>query len=102
MPKVNKNINIAMILFSIIVADQLWVFGLVDTLQTPSLGYTEIVPQKDAATLLRFMLLLEQSSIWMNEQHITEFRGYLMYPHMALLTIPSILLSPPWCPYTEC
>ena len=28
------------------------VFGLVDTSQTPALGYMEIVPQRDAATLL--------------------------------------------------
>ena len=27
-------------------------FGLVDTSQTPALGYMEIVPQRDAATLL--------------------------------------------------
>lgn len=32
--------------------EQIWVFGLVDTSQTPSLGYMEIVPQRDAATLL--------------------------------------------------
>ena len=32
--------------------EQIWVFGLVDTSQTHSLGYMEIVPQRDAATLL--------------------------------------------------
>ena len=32
--------------------EQIWVFGLVDTSQTPSPGYMEIVPQRDAATLL--------------------------------------------------
>ena len=32
--------------------EQIWVFGLVDTSRTPALGYMEIVPQRDAATLL--------------------------------------------------
>ena len=30
-------------------------FGLVDTSQTPALGFMEIVPQRDAATLLRLI-----------------------------------------------
>ena len=32
--------------------EQIWVFCLVDTSWTPALGYMEIVPQRDAATLL--------------------------------------------------
>ena len=32
--------------------EKIWVFGLVDTSQIPALGYMEIVPQRDAATLL--------------------------------------------------
>lgn len=31
---------------------EMWVFGMVDTSVTPSLGYMELVPQRDAATLL--------------------------------------------------
>ena len=31
---------------------QLWVFGMVDTTQSPGLGYVEIVPARDASTLL--------------------------------------------------
>ena len=31
---------------------EVWVFGLVDTSQTPSFGYVEIVQRRDAATLL--------------------------------------------------
>ena len=30
----------------------MWVFGIVDTSQEPALGYMEIVPARDAATLL--------------------------------------------------
>ena len=32
--------------------NEVWVFGLVDTSHTPALGYMQIVPQRDAATLL--------------------------------------------------
>lgn len=32
--------------------NEVWVFGLVDTGYSPALGYMEIVPQRDAATLL--------------------------------------------------
>ena len=31
---------------------EMWVFGLVDTSFTPALGYMELVPRRDAATLL--------------------------------------------------
>ena len=31
---------------------EIWVFGMVDTSHTPGLGYMEIVPRRDAATLL--------------------------------------------------
>ena len=30
----------------------MWVFGMVDTTQSPALGYMQIVPRRDAATLL--------------------------------------------------
>ena len=30
----------------------MWVFGLVDTSHSPALGYMEVVPRRDAATLL--------------------------------------------------
>ena len=30
----------------------MWVFGIVDTSQTPALGYMEVVQTRDAATLL--------------------------------------------------
>ena len=33
-------------------ANEVWVFGMVDTSSSPALGYMEIVPQRDAATLL--------------------------------------------------
>ena len=32
-----------------------WVFGMVDVSHQPALGYLEIVPQRDAATLLPIM-----------------------------------------------
>ena len=32
--------------------EQIWVFGLADTSQTPALGFMEVVQQRDAATLL--------------------------------------------------
>ena len=32
--------------------NEVWVFGLVDTSHMPALGYMQIVPQRDAATLL--------------------------------------------------
>ena len=31
---------------------EVWVFGLVDTSQSPALGYMEVVARRDAATLL--------------------------------------------------
>ena len=31
---------------------EVWVFGMVDTSHDPALGYMEIVPRRDAATLL--------------------------------------------------
>ena len=46
-----------------------WVFGLVDTTQTPALGYMELVQRRDAATLLPIIQqhTLPGTTIWSDD-----------------------------------
>ena len=72
---------------------EIWVFGIVDTSHQPALGYMQIVPQRNAATLhlsSKVMFNLDQSSIRMNGEHIP---GYsLNYTcNTTLSTTPSNL-----------
>ena len=50
-------------------ATESWVFGLADTSQTLALGYMEIVPRRDAATLLPIIQqhVLPGTTIWSDE-----------------------------------
>ena len=50
-------------------ATESWVFGLVDTSQRPALGYMEIVPRRDAATLLPIIQqhVLPGTTIWSDD-----------------------------------
>ena len=50
-------------------ATESWVFDLADTSHTPVLGYMELVPRRDAATLLPIVQqhVLPGTIIWSNE-----------------------------------
>lgn len=50
-------------------AAEVWVFGMVDTSQTPSLGYMEIVPSRDAQTLIPIIRAhtVSGSIVWSDE-----------------------------------
>ena len=81
-PKVNEMtdlVHILKVMFLSIQAPSLahWVFGLVDPSLTPALGYMEIVPQRDAATLLPLI----------------NAKGFPMFLHMMLLITLLTLLN---------
>ena len=50
-------------------ATENWVFGLADTSQKPAVGYMELVPRRDAATLLPIIQqhVLPGTTIWSDE-----------------------------------
>ena len=51
----------------------MWVFGIVDVTQQPALGYMEIVPRRDAATLLP---IVAQHVLPGTIVHSDEWRAY--------------------------
>lgn len=60
---------------------QIWVFGILDTSQTPAIGYMEIVPKRDAATLLPIIQRIVRpgsviySDEWRSYRHIQRDLG---------------------------
>ena len=60
-----------------IARNQVWVFGMVDTLYTPARGYIEIVPDRSRATLTAVISQhLNPNSV----VHSDMWRGYLTLP----------------------
>ena len=60
-----------------------WVFGMVDVSHKPALGYLEIVPQRDAATLLPIIQAHSnpETEIWSDE-----WRAYSQVPSLPNIT----------------
>ena len=60
-----------------------WVFGMVDVSHKPALGYLEIVPQRDAATLLPIIQAHSNpdTEIWSDE-----WRAYSQVPSLPNIT----------------
>ena len=69
--------------------NEVWVFGLVDTSHMPALGYMQIVPQRDAATLLPIVQAHTLRTLYyipMSGQHTGEWPACRMLPSMTQLT----------------
>jgi len=75
----------------------MWVFGMCDTSVTPALGYMELVPRRNAATLLPIIaanVLLERPSIRMSGAPKTGLQISLGLQAMAWSITLSILSIP--------
>ena len=70
----------------------MWVFGLVDTSATPAVGYMEIVPNRQAGTLLPIIQQHVAPGTMMSGAHIVLFQLCQMLHRMA----QSIILRPLW------
>ena len=89
-------------------SQEVWVFGMVDTTQSPALGVMRIVPDRSAATLLPIMQQHLRSGTTV---HSDEWASYNTVQQLSAVTChtawgrqPLTPLCGPnnWGPHTEC